>query len=419
MSQEKQSLKPDVVSSIFSRRIKKRLSSLFIPKGAKVTLGDASRKTANGLPIIKKRFPFGLDIGTNSIKVVQFGCDQGGEIKIIHQIIEELPLTSQTNPKERLHLASEILKKMVNEKGIKGNCFTVAPYGSIKVNLIRLPQMPRGEIDKALRWEIRQAFQVDLNEISLDYIVLDESKLKFLGNQIGILAVTAPKKDIFEHLAFLGSVGLNPLAIDIESLSDLAASDYTKKLNPVRNKTPEASVLPKAGISNGVNPDEAKLFLDFGAGKTSLHVIYNGELISTRQLNVTGNSLTKAISDYRQLSWEEAEEMKKSFGLAASSTEQTINHPIDKAIQVRNALLPLLENMVQDIEHTFKHFSYQVTQSQITRFDKIILSGGSSLLVGFVSFLRNRLNVDVQILETEVLNPRLNVALGLALRGVE
>lgn len=411
MPQEKQPLKPNIVNSIFSRQVKRRLSSLFIPKGANAALGDASGKTANGLPIIKKRFPFGLDIGTNSIKILQLACDQGGEIKIINLAIEELPKEAQGgNPEARKRILPEILKKLVNEKGLKGDCFVIAPYPSFKVDLIRLPQMPASEIDKALRWEIRQTVQVDLNEISLDYLVLEGQKEKFLGNQIGVLAVYAPKRDVFEHLSLLESVSLNPLAIDIEPLADLAVLDYIRK-----------------AVS-----DEVTLFLDFGAGKTSLSIICDNELISTRFLNITGNSLTKTVSEYCNISWEEAENLKKTFGLAASSTEQTIAGSSDKAIQARNAILPLLENMAQDIEQTFKYFSYQVTQSQITRFEKVILSGGSSRLLGLPVFLRNRFKIDVEMINslagfeslgesiiTNDLSCRLNVALGLALRGID
>ena len=394
MPQEKQPLKPDIISSIFSRRPKRRLSSLFIQKKAKAALGETPISSTS---VIKKILPFGLDIGTDSIKIVQLGYDRDGAVKIINQAVEELPKEARIDPKERAHLLPQVLKKIVDEKGLKGNCFATAPPASVKIDLIRLPQMPPDEIDKALRWEIRQTAQVDLSETSLDYVILEGQGTKFTSNQINILAITAPKKDIFEHLALLESVGLNPLAIDIGALADLASLDYARKLNQ----------------------DEVVLFLDFGAGKTSLHIIYNKELISTRDFNVTGNSLTKAVSDYCQLPWEEAEGMKKTLALNISGTEENINQPVNKTTQVKNAILPLLENMVQDIEHTFKYFSYQVTQSQITRFDKIILSGGSSILSGFGPFLRSRLNAEVEILAIDELGPRLNVALGLALRGVE
>ena len=67
---------------------------------------------------------------------------------------------------------------------------------------------------------------------------------------------------------------------------------------------------------------------------------------------------------------------------------------------------------------------------QITRFDKVILSGGSSCLKGLVPFLRDRLDAEIEIIDPLAafspidkslsaggVSPRLNVALGLALRG--
>jgi len=273
-----------------------------------------------------------------------------------------------------------------------------------KINLIKLPKMPSNEIDNAMGWEIKQTSQTDSNEIVSDYIVLENQGTGFLGNQIGALTITAHKKDIFGHMAFLESAGLNPLAIDVESLAGLATLNYSKKLGA----------------------DELALFLDFGAGKTYLNIINNKELLYTRILNISGNSLTKAVSEYCNVNWDEAEEMKKNFGIASSGDDSS-----GKASQTRNAVFPLLESMVQDIEHTFKYFSYQVTQSQIIRFNRIILSGGSSCLKGLLPFLGNRLDVDVnavclpETLESqeyssldECFSRRINVALGLALRGV-
>lgn len=411
MSQEKQPLKPDIVSSIFSRQAKRRLSSLFMHKGAKADLGQTGPGRPGAGSTIKKRFPFGLDIGTDSIKIVQLGYDDKGALKITNLIIEELPKAALANPRENGQLPVEALKRIVAERGLKGDCFTIAPRASVKINLIKLPQMPPNEIDKAVQWEIRQVLQADLKDISLDYIIIEKEKVKFLGLQTGVLAVAIFKKDIFEHLSLLESAGLNPLAIDIEPLADLAAVDYAKK-------------------DQLASDNEAVLWLDFGAGKTTLSITCNNELISIRYLNVTGNSLTKTVSAYCQLPWENAEILKKTFGLAASGTEQVAVTPFDKAAQVKNAIFPILENMAQDIDHTFKYFSYQVTKSEVTRFNKLILSGGSSYLKGLVPFLHHRLNADVELVDSldsfgpleqftkeKDLNCRLNVALGLALRG--
>ena len=411
MSPEKQSSKPDIVSSMFSRGSKKRDSSLFTQRKTKLPPGEIEQEGVASKFVAKKKLPFGLDIGTNSIKIAQLAVDRRqNAIRLTDIAIEELPVKAQVNNKERLHLLPEFLKKMLTARNLKGDCFAVFPLTAVKVNLIKLPQMPPNEIGSALRWEIRQMTQTDISEIALDYIILKGEGATFLGNQIGVLAITAPKKDIFEYLALLESVGLNPLAIDIESLADLAVLNYTKK----------------------IGPGKAALLLDFGGGKTSLNIIYNDELLYTRYLNINGNTLTKTVSEHCKISWEEAETTKKDFGLAGSGAELSPDRPAEEAAQVKNVILPLLENMVQDIDYTFKYFSYQVTRSQITRFDKVILSGGSSCLKGLVPFLRDRLDAEIEIIDPLAafspidkslsaggVSPRLNVALGLALRGIE
>jgi type IV pilus assembly protein PilM len=407
MSEENQPLKPDVVSSIFDRTTKKRISSLFTAKQKTPPLNLAPKKYAADRKLIKRVFPMGLDIGISSIKIVQLGQDQSGAIRIMNFINEELPKEIQDKPKERDRMLAPILKKIVSGNALDAACFVALPYNLVKFDLINLPRMPSSEIDKAVRWEIKQNTQAEFGEISFDYIAL--IKQEFFNNQTGILTVTASKKDISGYLAFLQSANLRPVAIDIEPLAELAALDYAGKLSP----------------------QETVLMLHMGASQTLLSIICNQELISIRQLNVTGNLLTKSISEYCRIPWEEAEAVKKTFGIAASFEKEAKG----KAVEYKNAILSSLEDMVQDIEHTFKYFSYQLTRSKVTRFDRVILSAGASGLNYLVPFLSSRLNVDVRIADVfgafefpegknfanpeGSLTPRMNVALGLALRGIE
>lgn len=409
MKEKKEDEKPNVVTSVFERVQKKRLSSLFTHKAAKTAIeAPAAAAPSEHVPVIKKRFPLGLDIGSSSIKLLQLGLDQQDKMRVISIAIEEIPKMPEQNLSERERKVSQLLKKMVDDIGLAGEqCYVSAPYFLDKINLIILPQMPLGEIDRALQYEIKELTQMEAKDTVMDYVVLENQKTRFLGEGIGVLAVTAAKKDMFEYLALLEGAGLSTLAIDVEGLAALAGLEYTKK----------------------IAPREVVLSLDFGAGKTSLDVISDMELVSTRSLNITGNSLTKVISSYCNVPWEEAEGLKKKFGISGSPEGSAQ----DKATQVKNALLPTLENMAQDIEQAFKYFSYRVTKSQITRFDRIILSGGSAHIPGLNGFLSNRMNVKVDMLDAlsgfsaldtkyeeklSSLSPRLNVALGLALRGI-
>lgn len=396
-------LRQELEKSVFSRFFRRASPKKAVP--AKKGKGSLVLKEPQ-----KKALPVGIDIGTSSVKIVRLRPGPAPEVEKI--IVEEIPRDAQEDLSKRPQVLADILKRMVQEHNLKGDCFACLPHTMSKVSLITLPQMSASEIEKALRWEIKQTTQMDLNDISLDYIALEHQKAVFSPNQLGILAITTSKKESMQYLGLLKSAGLNALALDTQVLANFAALEYVK----------------------AIEPDKAVLFLDFAAGQASLSIINNAELIFTRMLNATGNALTKAIAQYCRLSWEEAEAAKKGLDLAGFGSAAERASQQDKSLQVRNAVLPLLENMVQDIEHALKYFSLQVARSQISRFDKMILSGGSSNMKSLGAFLSSRLNMNVEmntalskftIKDAEyegagstALGARLNAALGLALRGL-
>ena len=73
-----------------------------------------------------------------------------------------------------------------------------------------------------------------------------------------------------------------------------------------------------------------------------------------------------------------------------------------------------LENLVVDVEHSFKNFSYQITRSQITKFDRLVLSGEGSNLKNLDRLLSEKLKVPVQRIQYLTLAPEFATCLGLA-----
>ena len=409
MPESKPSHNPDIVQTVFSRPSKKKASRLFDQKGRQ---NIKEPKPPSPQILISKRYPFGLDIGTHSLKIVQLGLESEGRIRVIHALTEDFPASVREHPEQKAIYISEILRKISKSLNLKDACFTHVPISACKLDLIKLPKIPPQEVDKAMYWEIQQQFRRNPDEITYDYLVLEKQSRDLFDNDVGFLVIVTQRKVVHEQLGLLKSVGLETLAIDVEALSDVAALSY----------------------GNGyLHEQEVVLYLDFGAGQTTVGIISNKELISVRSLNITGNFLTKAISQYCQTSWEEAELLKREHGISIGTGDQTLDDQVPEmtnhATQVRNAILSHLENLVQDIEHTFKHFSFQITRSQITKYNRVIVCGGASSLKGFVPFLTSRLSVPVTLADPlgDLMAGQMgiptggafNVALGLALRGLE
>jgi cell division ATPase FtsA len=130
----------------------------------------------------------------------------------------------------------------------------------------------------------------------------------------------------------------------------------------------------------------------------------NGDVCFSRALSIHGRQLTRQLSQTLKITETEAENLKRRHGLelwapgreASSLTDEERKSP---AGQVYLSLISPLENLVVDLEHSFKHFSYQVTQSQIQRFDRLVLSGGGANLRHLDRFFAERLGVPVERLD--------------------
>jgi type IV pilus assembly protein PilM len=413
-------LKGDEVTSIFSKAKKaKRISSLF--SGFKrLPSEETLRLVSIEGDVVTKRFPAGIDFGATAIKLVQLGQSSGGA-QIVDLAIQDLPFELSNNPKERKKALPEILKKMVVEHKIKGPVISALPSSQIQMKIIKLPPMPLEEVTQAVKWEIQQTTTANIDDLSFDYYLLTDESAIAKDTPLDILVTSCLKKDVLELVSLIQSADLACVAMETNPLAVVS------------------SLIHNSQIKTG----EVALVLEFGGSSSSVNIVMNNKLYFSRELAVNGNYLTKAIEEHCQFSTQEAENIKKACGLAASETllthvenganAQRQDASTERAIKVNEALWLHLENLIQEIDYTFKYFSYQVTQSSISKFDKIILSGGSANLTRFPEYLSTYLNTPVEIaspfknipLHPELkfnensltlLQPAFSVAMGLALR---
>lgn len=361
-------------------------------------------------PLIEKLFPLGVDFGITAIKLVQIGIIDR-KPQIINLIIEELPLELWDKPLERKKTVPEIFKKIVQQYKIKGEVITALPSSSIQMKTVKLPPMPKDEIDSAIKWEIKQTSSIPLEELSFDYI-FDEQKVSPSG-EIEIIVVSCPKKDVFEQMGMVQAADLIPLAVDTDPLAGVCALIHNSQ----------------------IKMEEVILFLEFGCHSCSINIVVKNQICFKRELAINGDSLTQAIAKHCELSYEDAERLKQTLGLIGTNgTVQGMRTNGEIAVMVNEALWLHLENLIQEIDYTFKYFAHEFTAGRINKFDRIILSGGSANLSRFSSYLNTYLGVPVEIAEPlkgiplspEInskfgnklasLSPRLSVATGLALR---
>jgi len=411
--------KPDtahIVKSIFEREKKtQRVSSLFAPRK------NTDLRHQQTLDAVKKEppekmLPIGIDIGSHSIKIARLTVIDNAPV-IRDLALKEFPVEAMNDPNERKRKTPLMLRELIAEYNLKGDAYCALSANVTQIKHVSFPKMPQDEIDGAVRWEIQQTEGGSLDRLSFDYLILGDEVAR-APERVEALIVSSDKDEILRQVALLESVGLQVRAVEVDMFSVLASMAY----------------------DNSVGAGEVAILLDFGGESTRLGIIVNKELQFVRVLNIGGSYLTNAIKDYCSVSYGEAENLKKRCGLCALPFDDVhkvcANITSDESSRVHNAIALSIEKLATDIEHTFKYFSYQLSRSKITGFDKVVLAGGSSGIKKFTTFLGNRLNVPIEVhnpfgifeihpdllarigdLQKEA--SRFSVAIGLALRAVE
>ncbi|MBN1521055.1 MAG: pilus assembly protein PilM, partial [Candidatus Aureabacteria bacterium] len=242
---------------------------------------------------------------------------------------------------------------------------------SLTIQNFSLPKMPYDEVSEAVKWEISRSLKLDPADTLFDFIICKNPPD---SDKEGIYVVTGVcSREPYERIArVLHKAKLRTLGCDIPILCDFR-------------------LLDRMGY---FDPDKTYILMNFGALFTNLSIIYKKEIVFNRRISLNGHLLTKAVKDYCKIEPAKAEEYKTHYGLSADVLS-------DNIIESVNIINSNCEKMLSDIQYSLKYFSYQVTRSNITTFDKVYMTGGASQLKGFKDFVKDRLNIEITPLSFE------------------
>ncbi|PIZ48224.1 hypothetical protein COY32_00375 [candidate division WWE3 bacterium CG_4_10_14_0_2_um_filter_41_14] len=311
----------------------------------------------------------GLDIGSNSIKVVELGR-QGGRFVLKSFGSHPAPTGAifsegELDQKE----LSKLIKQAVDESGVHSrNVVTAFPESMVFTRVIEVPAVSEAELANAIQWQAEQYIPMPLSEIRLSWMVLDKDVLEqslksrdIKKPKIKILLVAAPSALIQRYISTLKNAGLKALAFETEIVA----------LTRALSKTTE-----------GQSP--TTLLMSIGASTTDLSVVKNGIIQFTRSIGTGGTAVARAISQELGFDMQQADEYKKAYGLMEDQLE-------GKIVQV---IRPVFDVIVNEVE---RGVMYYQTHNPGDLVKRVVVTGGSAQMPGLVVFLANALGLEVQI----------------------
>jgi type IV pilus assembly protein PilM len=161
--------------------------------------------------------------------------------------------------------------------------------------------------------------------------------------------------------------------------------------------------------------------LNIGASIMNINIVRDGASLFTRDVSVGGNQYTDTLQKELDLSFEDAERLKRGYTLPNVSEEAKSSH-----------LRSVSEIVLLEIQKTFDFFRQTTSTSNI---ELIYLAGGTAKIEGLADLLKEEFSVPVEIMDpfrkvhinpsrfdisyTAEIAPAMCVAMGLALRSFD
>ncbi|MCO5044252.1 MAG: type IV pilus assembly protein PilM [Verrucomicrobia bacterium] len=322
-----------------------------------------------------------LDIGASSIKLGEFAALKSGGLELINFAVGPLLLDPQSDD-DRIPQIVATIKELMQERGIKPGPVLLSVSGqSVFSRFVKLPPVDKEKVYQIILYEAQQNVPFPIQEVVWDY--------QLIGRGEGELDVmlAAIKADIIIQLT--EAVERTGLQTDLVDVAPMAL------YNAVR--------------FNYSDTHDCTLVIDIGARSTDLIFLEEGRVF-IRSVPVAGNVITQQIMREFDLSFDDAEEMKRAHAFVAfgGAYEEPKSEVADKVSKiVRN----VMTRMHAEIDRSIKFYRSQQNGQSPAR---ILLAGGTSVIPYTDTFLKDKLKVEV-----DYLNPFINVPVSAAIDAEE
>jgi len=335
-----------------------------------------------------------LDLGTSAIRICELSQTKAG-FQLTKYFQRELNTDPALDEDEKSENRKEVLETLLKEAKIRTKKTVIAvPGQSVFTRNRPLPPVPESKVTQIVKYEIQQQIPFSLDEIALDYQVLDRTEVG--GYDVMMAAIKVDVVD--KHVSILKQV---KRTIDTVDVSPLAAYNWLRHTGEFGDD------------------GQCVALVDMGATTTDIVIQKDNQFKFTRSLHTGGNDITAAISSGFGMSWEDAEKLKREKGFAPTGDPQRDGKGGETIGRITGRL-------VNEINRSFSYFRSQPGGAAV---NKVIVTGGGACLRNIIPYLQRQLNVEVRIaqpLAGLAISPNANeaseypeqscVALGLALR---
>jgi type IV pilus assembly protein PilM len=354
--------------------------------------------------------PIGLDIGHNSIKMIQLAIS--GENIVVHAA-EEAQIDAEMDGDEqaRRDMISATIRRMLSMGGFQGkNVISCLPSGDLKITSLRLTESECQKAEQVLKREIVQRYGLDPEKDAMDYIVAGNVRQ---GDEIKneLILFATDNEIIKNHIDMIEQSGLQPVSIDIIPCALFRSFERSLRRQEDR--------------------ENAVVFVDIGSCYTTIVFGRDGEICFVKQIKIGAGNFNSEVAAKLGITSREAEVLRKELQAETEQGKQKIDASARQGMV--DAISKVAEELAKEISLCLRYYSVTFRGKRVER---AVFTGGGSYEKILLDIMRRQLTVVIEIaqplrgceISKEKVNPdmysRRNgllcewaIAVGLSLKG--
>lgn len=312
--------------------------------------------------------PIGLDIGHNSLKMVQLAL---GEDHIRVVAARKAPLDVEWIPEgpERERAEALAVRRLLADGQFRSrDVVSALPIDKLKITSLRLSASEMPQADRILRKEAAERFGLDPQKDAIDYIHVGSVHQGDDVKDEHIL-FAADSETIISHIRVLEGAGLTPVGIEAPPCALFRSFDRTMRRQEDRERT--------------------IIFIDVGYRFTTVVFGRSSEICFVKQIPIGVGQFTEEVAAALEIAPADAESLRLRL-LRDEPIEAATRRPIVDALNVT------AEQLVSELSLCLRYYTVTFRGKRVER---AVVAGGGAYEQVLRDALRRHLSVGVEVAE--------------------
>lgn len=306
----------------------------------------------------------GIDIGYGGIKIVELKTEKQ-RLRLVTYAYVNLPAESLEQSLLRDTANTGALLKRMLEKAKVTSKQAVAslPISGTFSSILHVPTTDEKAVKEAVQTQAKKLIPLPLEDVALDTVVIDKTlKSEQEKAATRVLMTAAPKTLVNKYAEVCKHAGLELKFLETEAF---------------------------ASIRSLIGKDRATVMIvDIGMLRTNILIVEQGIPFVTRSIASGGAAMTQTVAKTLGVPLEQAETIKRDIG---GLQKLTADQNIAPVLQV------LVKPILEEIRYATSLYESQSNGNEAKKIDKVIITGGSSLLPQLTDFFTEQLGVNTYL----------------------